>query len=190
MAAKPCWYGRLNEIVRELEALAFPWITRGTVEFLLGVGPRRAQQIMAPCAVEQIGTSYVADRHLLIQHLQSVAAGDAGCYENQRRRKLAHVIDGLRRTSLERPRILVEAPIAIVNQRLADLPAGIDLARGQITIRFSSSAEALQKMLALAMAIGRDMTGFEEVINGNDCLNREAPVSETSGAPSSSSSRT
>ena len=36
MPAKPAWYGRLDEIVAELEALPCPWITRNTVEFLLG----------------------------------------------------------------------------------------------------------------------------------------------------------
>ena len=165
MPAKPAWYGRLNEIVSELEALPCPWITRGTVEFLLRVGPRRAQQILAPCSVEQVGTSLVADRQLLIEHLRRLAQGDAGAYESRRQRKLATSIDGFRRAWLDAPKVLVEAPVSAVNQRLENLPAGIELRPGSITITFSAPAEALERLLALAMAIGNDMERFESLIS-------------------------
>ncbi len=164
MAAKPSWFGRLDEIIAELEALPCPQITRGTIEFLLGVGPRRAQQILQPCAVEQIGTSAVADRRLLIDYLRAIAAGDAAHFEARRRRKLGQNLDELRRQWLARPKVLVEAPVATTGQRLHDLPPGIDLAPGQITVRFDDPAEALRKLLALAMAIGNDREGFEERI--------------------------
>src|SRR5512142_3263078 len=85
MAARPAWYGRLHQIVAELEALPCPWITRGTLEFLLGVGPRRAQQILAPCAIEQIGTSLVADRDLLVARLRALAADTDVDRERHRR---------------------------------------------------------------------------------------------------------
>ena len=88
MSVKPRWYSRLDEIISELEALPCSSITRGTLEFLLGVGPRRAQQLMAPCATEQVGTSIVADRDLLIAHLRCMANGEGAHYEAQRRRKL------------------------------------------------------------------------------------------------------
>jgi hypothetical protein len=163
MAAKPAWYARLPEILADLEALPSPWITRPVVEFLLRVGPRRAQQIMAPCAVEQIGTSVVADRALLLAHLRALARDSGVDTERNRRRKLAGEIDSLRRRWLERPKLLVEAPVSIVNQRLESLPEGIELAPGQITIRFRDPAEALEKMLALAMAAGRHLAQFEEL---------------------------
>jgi hypothetical protein len=161
MAAKPVWYGHLDQIVAELQALPCPWITRGTVEFLLGVGPRRAQKIMAPCAVERVGTSMVADRELLIGHLRALAGGNVVHYESERRRKLARTIEGLRRNWLERPKLLVEAPASMVNQQFEDLPDGVDLAPGLITVRFRDPAEALQKLLALAMAAGRNLDAFE-----------------------------
>jgi hypothetical protein len=163
MAAKPAWYGRLDEIVRDLESLPCPWLTRPTVEFLLRVGPRRAQQIMAPCAVEQVGTSLVADRRLFIAHLRELAGKVDVDVERQRRRKLAREVEALRRNWLERPRVLIEAPLAILDERFEDLPDGVELAPGQITIRFRSPAEALEKMLALAMAAGRNLAEFEEL---------------------------
>jgi hypothetical protein len=165
MPSKPSWYTRLDQILADLEALPSPWITRGTVEFLLGVGPRRAQQIMARCAIEQIGTSLVADRRLLIEHLTSLARGEAVHYELERQRKLATSLERLRSDWLVRPKVLVEAPVATVNQRLGDLPDGIELGPGRITVTFSAPAEALERLLALAMAIGNDMEGFEALIS-------------------------
>jgi len=165
MAAKPAWYGRLETIVAELEALPCPSITRGTVEFLLRVGPRRAQQIMAPCVTEQIGTSLLSDRCLLIRHLRALAAGEAGHYESQRQRKVAQTLNTLRSAWLARSKVLVEAPISIVNQDFEDLDPGIELSPGRVVISFQTPAEALEKMLALAMAIGKDMQRFETTIS-------------------------
>ena len=38
----------------------------------------------------------------------------------------------------------------------------LELAPGSIRLRFSTPEEALQKLAALAMAIGRNRAGFEE----------------------------
>ena len=163
MAAKPAWHARLPEILADLESLPSPWITRPTVEFLLRVGPRRAQQIMLPCAVERIGTSLVADRPLFIAHLRTLGGDSAADTERSRRRKVGRAIDSLRRDWLERPKVLVEAPLSVVNQRFENLPPGVELAPGQITIRFGNPHEALEKMLALAMAAGRNLEQFERL---------------------------
>ena len=165
MPSKPSWYARLDQILGDLAALPSPWVTRGTVEFRLRVGPRRAQQIIAPCAVEQVGTSLVADRRLLIEHLTSLARGEAVHYEVERQRKLAASLERLRSEWLARPRVLVEAPVSAVNQRLGNLPDGIELGPGRITVTFAAPAEALERLLALAMAIGNDMERFEALIS-------------------------
>ena len=164
MPAKPAWYGRLDHIIAEIEALPCPSISRGTIEFLLGVGPRRAQQIMAVCATERVGTSSLADRTLLCQHLRQLAAGDSGFHEQRRRHHVAAAIADMRRAWLTRPKLLVEAPLAMVNQTWEDLPAGIDLEPGRITIQFQTLQQALEKLLALAMAMGNDQQRFEDRI--------------------------
>ena len=89
MPAKPWWYRKIDDVIRNLEALPRPFVDRATVEFLLGVGRRRAQQIMAPCVADRVGTNGLADRDAFIAHLRRLAEGDAGYYERQRRRKVA-----------------------------------------------------------------------------------------------------
>ena len=164
MPAKPGWYAKLDHIVAELEALPGPWIDRSTLGFLLGVGPRRAQQIMEGCVTERVGTSSLADRLLLCDHLRQLAAGEAGLQEHRRRRRVAVAIEEMRHDWLTQPKVLVEAPVAIVNQRWEDLPDGIELEPGRITVRFDTPQQALERLLALAMAIGSDRQRFEEGI--------------------------
>lgn len=116
---------------------------------------------MAPCITEQIGSNCLADRDLLITHLDRMARGEAVHYEVRRRQKVAALIDSLRQDRLRNPQLLVEAPVAIVTKKLAALPDGITIGPGRIMISFEEPQQALEKLLALAMAIGNDFEGFE-----------------------------
>ncbi len=161
MPAKPAWYSRLDRILEELRSCPRPFIDRATLEFLLGVGRRRAQQIMAPCITDHVGTNGLADREALIYRLRRLAQGDDGFYEVERRRKVAHVLADLRKSRLEEPQLLVEAPVAVVNQEFADLPPGVHIEAGRITVEFEQPQQALERLLALAMAIRNDYDRFE-----------------------------
>lgn len=116
---------------------------------------------MAPCITDRVGSNGLAARERLIEHLRCLAEGDDGYYEVARRRKVAQVLDGLRIERLQQPRVLVEAPVRVVSQEFANLPPGVRLETGRITVEFQHPREALEKLLALAMAIGNDFEGFE-----------------------------
>src|SRR5689334_11666939 len=156
MPAKPAWYSRINKVIGELEALPRPFVDRATVEFLLGVGRRRAQQIIAPCIFERVGASGLADRNALVAHLRRLIEGDDGYYERQRRRKVAATLAQLHQERLERPQLLVEAPVQVLAQEFENLPKGVLLEPGRITVIFDHPQQALEKLLALAMAISND----------------------------------
>ena len=174
MPAKPSWYGRLDEILALIEAQPYPFIDRRTVELLLRVGRRRAQQIMRPACHGAYSPFYgLADKQKLIEHLRRLAAGDTAQYERNRRNKLAATIDALRNQAMAHPRVLVEALVTVVNQRFADLE-GVTVAPGTISVAFVTPAEALQKLLALAMAIGNDFAGFEAMATSAEEREEEA----------------
>jgi hypothetical protein len=162
--AKPAWYSKINDIIQELQALPRPFVDRATVEFLLGVGRRRAQQIMAPCVTLRVGANGLAARDALVARLRLLAEGDDGYYERQRRHKLALILAGLQKDRLERPQLLVEAPSQVFNQELENLPEGVRLEPGRITVTFQEPREALEKLLALAMAISNDFDRFERQV--------------------------
>jgi hypothetical protein len=168
MPAKPAWYSRINEIIRDLEKLPRPFVDRATVEFLLGVGRRRAQQILAPCITDRVGANGLADRDVLVRHLRQLSEGEDAYYERNRRRKVAEALEKLQKERLERPKLLISAPIQVEKQEFEGLPAGISLGPGRITVEFDAPEQALEKLLALAMAIGNDFGRFERIVSRND----------------------
>jgi hypothetical protein len=164
MPDKPTWLGRLDEIEERLRGLPDSWVDRACVEELLGVGRRRAQQILAPCVGRQVGANGLAEREAVIAHLRRLATSEGAHYERQRRSRLAEQLDALYEE--RRKAVLVAAPTKVVNQDLAALPAGVSVAAGVITIRFDGVTDALQKLLALAMAIRNDELLFERLATG------------------------
>ncbi len=168
MPAKPAWYSKLEAVICELESHPRPFVDRATVEFLLGVGRRRAQQIMKPCITDRIGANGLADRDALIERLRRLANGEDGFYEVERHRKVAHVLQQLRRTRLEQPPLLVEASVAVMNQEFDDLPPGVHIEAGRITVEFDQPQQALERLLALAMAISNDYARFERTAAKGD----------------------
>ena len=164
MPAQPLWYSRIDIIIQELEALPRPFVDRATVESLLGISRRRAQQILAPCVTERVGTNGLADRDALIAHLRRLAHSDTRHYELRRRQKVAIQLTKLEKELRERPRLLVEAPIQVVNQEFDGLPVGVHLEPGRIIVEFTQPQQALEKLLALAMAISNDFDRFERCV--------------------------
>lgn len=165
MPAKPTWYRELPNIVEELRNHPLPYVDRATIEFLLGVSRRRAQQIMAPCIFSRrAGTNGLADREALITRLHNIAAGDEAFYEIERRRKVAKLIEELRQERITQPQLLVEAPTAVVNQEFDNLPVGVRVESGRITVEFDEPQQGLEKLLALAMAISNDFDRFERCV--------------------------
>lgn len=156
------WYGRLRTILGELEVGASPWVDSEEVACLLGVSRRRAQQILAPCVQKRLGLNGLAGRREVVERLRQVAEGDEAGWERIRRAKVAREIGRL----ADEPHVFVEAPAAVRRQRLDDLPDGVVVERGRIEVRFRSVEEALEKLLALAMAIGNDPGRLAELVEG------------------------
>jgi hypothetical protein len=169
MPDKPLWLDQLPEAIRQLETSSEPWIDRPALESLLRVGRRRAQQILAPLAQRRVGTSVVAARAEVLEHLQKMAAGEEAYYETRRRKRLWAQLAEARRQWQEQPPVLVEVPDAQLRRvelhDLDGLPAGVALSPGSITVQFQTPEEALQKLLALALAISSNQEAFDERVS-------------------------
>jgi hypothetical protein len=124
---------------------------------------------MAPCVVERrAGVNGLADRDTLIIRLERIAEGDEAAYEIERRRKVANLIENLRQQWITQPQLLVEAPTTVVNQEFGNLPGGVRLEPGRITVEFDEPQQGLEKLLALAMAIGNDFDAFERTVQRHE----------------------
>jgi hypothetical protein len=168
MPDKPLWFDRLPEALRQLEAAPEPWVDRSAIESLLGVGRRRAQQLLAPIGTRRVGTSVVAHRADLISHLKRIAAGEQAFYERQRRKGLWEQLAQARSEWVRQPPVLVEVSQAQIRSVELDdfegLPDGVELAPGSITVRFRGPDEALQKLMTLALAISQNRPAFESLV--------------------------
>jgi hypothetical protein len=136
------------------------------LETLLGIRRRRAQQILSALATERRGKRVIVERAVLLAHLRRLAAGDATFYEQRRRERLWQQVAQARRQWMEAPRVLLEpSPQMVRAVYLNDfdgLPEGVEVAPGRITVTFGNAEEALEKLLALALAIGQNRETFEE----------------------------
>jgi hypothetical protein len=127
---------------------------------VLGVKRRRAQQILKPLVGRSLGRSSLVSKDAVIRHLRGMVSDEAEEAEKQRRARLHAYL-----SNPVLPKVLVEAPAAIVRQQLADLPAGVSLAPGRIVLEgFTNIEEAQQQILALIMALGNDPDGFAEMV--------------------------
>lgn len=168
MPAKPLWIAQLALVRQQLSpptpnsAQPF-WLDRRRIEELLGVGRRRAQQILSACATAQTGRSLLVDRDSFLAYLEASVQGEAADWEESRRKRLALRIESWRKEFLERPPVLVEAPARIRNTRLDSLPEGISLERQQLILRFENQADLLRKLLALAIALGQEEITIDDL---------------------------
>jgi hypothetical protein len=48
----------------------------------------------------------------------------------------------------------------VLSQQLRNLPEGVSIAPGRITVEFAEPRQALEKLLALAMALSNDYEAF------------------------------
>lgn len=168
MPDQPRWLNRLPEAISALEKAPLPWVDRKTVEELLGIRRRRAQQILAPLATQRSGHTVIVERTVLIQHLRSLASGESFFYEQRRRQRLWEQVQHERERWTQTPPAFVEAPAellrSVYKKDFDGLPSGVELSPGQITITFKTPDEALQKLLALAMAIGQNRAAFDRLV--------------------------
>lgn len=164
MPDKPSWVGFVDHAIETLQALPCPEVDSAMLADLLGLKRRRAQQLLKPLMGRTVGRSLLIPKEAVIRHLRSLVSGDIEQAEKQRRARLhAHLAEA-RAASLQ-PKILVEAPAAIVHQKLENLPAGVTLAPGRIVLEdFTTVEEAQQKILALIMALGNDPDGFKKLV--------------------------
>lgn len=180
MPDKPLWAHRLPEAIHTLEQLPLPWVDREIVQDILKVGRRRAQQILSPLGSQRRGCTTVVERAALIRRLQHLAAGETAYYERKRRERLWERVDEERRRWMEAPPAFVQAEPemlrSVYKDDFAGLPAGVELSPGRIHITFSNPNEALQKLLALAMAIGQNQAAFEERVQTSPPESHPFPV--------------
>ena len=154
----PSWIERVPQIRATLQAPAAPpFLDRAAVEQLFGLRRRQAIALLGRCGGYQLGRTYLAPREAVLAFL---AQPDPALQQAQSQARRQRVQEALR----EAPPAQAARPIAVAPETgrrgVAGLPAGIQLAAGQVSLHFGSPEELLTQLYALAQTLLAD---YDEV---------------------------
>lgn len=157
MPESPSWAARLPEIENELRNSKVIWSS--DLESILKVSRRRAQQIISPCYTEG---RHAAEPDVVIERLRTLVGKIDPEHEAARRKKFASTVQTMAKE--KESALMVAAPTAIVNQQFE--VEGVTVSEGEIRVSFSNPIDAMQKLLALAMAMKNQPDEFEHLATG------------------------
>jgi hypothetical protein len=167
MPAKAAWLLKIPDIVAMLESFDVPVVDRGVIERLFGLRRRRAIELLHRLGGFQTGKSFLVDRHVLIENLRRVAAGEEFERERRRKERLDGAIDELRRHQTA-SRVKIPVPRGVFDRRLSDLSARVELQPGHLHIAFTGTEDLLSKLYELSQSANNDYDRFCRVTEPAD----------------------
>jgi hypothetical protein len=159
MPAKAVWLLKIPEIVTLLESFDVPVVDRAIIERLFGLRRRRAIELLHRLGGFQTGRSFLVDRHVLIENLRRLAAGEEFRWESRRKERLDLAVDQLRRGQIG-ARVKIPVQADVFSRKLADLSPGVALEVGHLHIAFSGTEDLLGKLYELAQVASNDFDRF------------------------------
>jgi hypothetical protein len=136
-----------------------PVVDRAIIERLFGLRRRRAIELLHRFGGYKAGRTFLVDRHLLIEHLRRLADGEEFQQERQRKERLGHTVDQLRRHQTA-ARVKISVQPDVFSRKLAELSAGVALGPGHLHIEFSGTEDLLSKLYELSQAASNDFDRF------------------------------
>ena len=116
---------------------------------------------MPTFGAEMTGYQRTAPRTKLLQQLRKHRARAAFRGEEERRARLLAERRKARLTGIR-----VTLPAETLDAKLASLPEGVSVERDRIDVRFSGAKETVERLYALAYALGNDYERFEALVDG------------------------
>jgi hypothetical protein len=159
MPANPLWLLQIPEIVSLLETFDVPVVDRAIVERLFRLRRRQAIELLHRFGGYQAGRTFLVDRHLLIEQLRRLGDGEEFRKESQRKERLDHAVDQLRRHRTA-VRVKVAVQPDVLSRKLTDLSPGVALEVGHLHIAFSGTEDLLGKLFELSQAASNDFDRF------------------------------
>jgi hypothetical protein len=159
MPAKPSWLLAIPEMLHQLQSLDTPVLDRATCERLFHVKRRRAIALMQTFGGYRSGNTVLVDRPALINRLMEIARTEEYDRETRRKQRLA---DGLNTIHRSLKGVTIRLPVSkdAAERSVDDLPPGVVLAPGRLTVEFARPEELFAKLYELGQAATND---FERV---------------------------
>jgi hypothetical protein len=161
MPDQPSWIERIPKILEVLHSSdAPPFLDRPAVEALFGLKRRQSIELLRRFGGYQVGKTYLAPREAVVRFLSDPRRGSAAATERLRFERVRSAL-GEARGELDLRRISIPTSAGSSRVELSGLPAGIAFEPRKLTIHFEKPAELLEKLFALAQALGKDYDSFE-----------------------------
>ena len=163
MPPKPQWFQRLPEIIEEVSALTVPVVDRAILEKIFQLKRRATINLMARFGGYQVGKTYLVDQQKLIALLTEIQQGEDYQFEIRRRERVLDLLDKARK---QRAAVAVSVPVEpdVYQRIIPELPEGVSLKPGELTITAESAEDLLRKLFELAQAISNDFDRFRQVV--------------------------
>jgi hypothetical protein len=165
MSMKKTWLLRLGEIREELTAVEAPVIDRAMCERIFGVRRRRALQLMHSFGGWQSGQAYLVDRVALLRQLEPLQNSAELIREQRRRQRLSETLEDTRRHRAA-ARVILPVERDTGPRTMLDLPQGVRLQPGSLSVEFGEAEDLLAKLFELAQAAAHDFDGFRRMVSG------------------------
>lgn len=153
----PAWYGKIPEILGQLELFPAPFLDRRALQNLIGVSPRRAQQIISQLPSSTAGNSRLISRQDLQSWLSSLSVQPLPAKRIASRLLLTQQVHTWHKALLHPP---LQIPAPAQPSEISELPSAISLSSGSVSLSFQSTQELLSHLLCLARAIELDPDSF------------------------------
>ena|ERR1035438_2705726 len=167
MPSVPLYLHRLADGIAALESLPGDLVDRRTLEEALGVSKWTAWRILKRCGAEDgPGNTLVCQRLGLIGALRTLQQDGHFAPEIERRDRVARYLDGIVQYASQKHKEVArnEEASALLASRFGQLPAGVDLARGELRIAFFGTEDFLRKFGAIVYALNNDFEKIQEFI--------------------------
>ena len=174
MPAKPLWLLRVPAIITEVRALDAPVMDRAAFERLFGIRRRRAIDLMQGIGGFQCGRTHIVKREDVLVWLQQVQDGSEFESEHRRKQRVATQLDELHRHSGGRH---IRIPVLAHAPSVPELPNGIALRPGEMSVSFTTTEDLLARLYAFAAAAAENFDAFTAMIEAVTIGQPEQPQS-------------
>lgn len=168
MPDQPSWLARVPALEDALAAASAPGLfDRSAIETLFGVRRRQAISLLHHCQGYRKGRKLVATRESVLGLLAAARAGGAWEELAEQRRQVAEFL-GEARHGLTLPTLRIPAPARLSEITFAGLPPGIHLMPGQLSVRFDTAEDLVEKLFTLGQALANDYESLEAALAGTE----------------------
>lgn len=150
----PSYLHKLTEILVEAQApKPIPFFRRRDIEALFGLKKRQAVNLMHRIGAIRVSRELAVDKRDLIRWLEQMIQDPSVAIEQRRHeRVIDRIVELKAETAARAIKIVLPDPKASV-----ELPDGVSLRPGRLTVSFGSGQQLLERLFLLARVLAADL---------------------------------